>query len=203
MGSPGVPIWWDRDVDRAGRSIRPDVRAAGHEIWGCACRRAQFLNCDGSQAADLMETTVAQVSRYLDRGGVMVFSRQIDGLLMFAFQRALHRCATKLRRLETFGAPGELSNRAVDRTWTRQVHAQLELEQIVRLLSERSRTILALRYAGYTWKEAAQLLSASVPALRSAFWRDVARVKSKLKNLRSGGAERQAQQEIAPTNNPQ
>ncbi len=203
MGSPGVPIWWDRDVDRAGRSIRPDVRAAGHEIWGCACRRAQSLNCDGSQAADLMETTVAQVSRYLDRCGVMVFSRQIDGLLMFAFQRALHRCATKLRRLETFGAPGELSNRAVDRTWTRQVHAQLELEQIVRLLSERSRTILALRYAGYTWKEAAQLLSASVPALRSAFWRDVDRVKSKLKNLRSGGAERQAQQEIAPTNNPQ
>ena len=203
MGNPGVPIWWDRDVDRAGRSIRPDVRAAGHGIWGCACRQAQFLNCDGSQAADLMETTVAQISRYLDRSGALPFSRKIDGLLMFAFRRALHRRAAQFRRLKTFGTPEELSNRAVDRTWTRQVHAQLELEQFVRLLSERSRTILALRYAGYTWKEAAQLLSASVPALRSAFWRDVARVKSELKNLRSGGAEHQAQQEIAPTDNPQ
>jgi DNA-directed RNA polymerase specialized sigma24 family protein len=150
-----------------------------------------------------MDSTVAQVSRYLDRGGVMVFSRQIDGLLMIAFRRALYRRAAKLKRLKTFGGTGELSNRAVDRRWMRQVHARLELEQIVRLLSERSRTILALRYAGYTWKEAAQLLSASVPALRSAFWRDVARVKSELKNLRSEGAERQAQPEIAPTNNPQ
>jgi DNA-directed RNA polymerase specialized sigma24 family protein len=152
-----------------------------------------------------MESTVAQVSRYLDRGGVLVFSREIDGLLMIAFQRALYRRAAKLRRLETFGGPGELSNRAIDRTWTRQVHAQLELEQIVRLLSERSRTILALRFAGYTWKEAARLLNESVPALRSAFWRDVARVKSELNNHRSGAPAGQAnrQQDIASTNNPQ
>ncbi len=38
-----------------------------------------------------MEITVAQVSRYLDRRSVVVFSRQIDGLVMVAFQRALHR----------------------------------------------------------------------------------------------------------------
>jgi DNA-directed RNA polymerase specialized sigma24 family protein len=81
----------------------------------------------------------------------------------------------------------------------------LELEQIVRLLSERSRTILALRFAGYTWKEAARLLNESVPALRSAFWRDVARVKSELNNHRSGAPAGQAnrQQDIASTNNPQ
>ena len=35
---------------------------------------------------------------------------------------------------------------------------------------------------GYTWKESARLLGASVPSLRSAFWRDVARVKRELKN---------------------
>jgi DNA-directed RNA polymerase specialized sigma24 family protein len=202
MSSPEVPLWWDRDVDHAGRSIRPDVRAAAHRIWGCACRRAQSLNSDSSQSAELMESTVAQVSRYLDRGGVMVFSREIDGLLVIAFQRALHRHAAKLRRLETFGGSSELSSRAVDRTWARQVDTQLELEQIVRLLSERSRTILALRYAGYTWKEAAKLVGASVAAMRSTFWRDVARVKSQLKNRRSRGAEHQARPEIASTNNP-
>lgn len=204
MSNPEVPLWWDRDVDHAGRSIRPDVRAAAHGIWGCASRRAQSLNSDYSQAAEFMESTVAQVSRYLDRGGVLVFSREIDGLLMIAFQRALYRRAAKLRRLETFGGPGELSNRAIDRTWTRQVHAQLELEQIVRLLSERSRTILALRFAGYTWKEAARLLNESVSALRSAFWRDVARVKSELNNHRSAAPAGQAnsQQDIASTNNP-
>ncbi len=205
MSSPEVPLWWDRDVDRAGRSIRPDVRAAAHEIWGCACRRAQSLISDGSQAAEVMESTVAQVSRYLDRGGVMVFSREIDGLLMIAFRRALYRRAAKFKRLETWGGTGELSNRAVDRTWVRQVHAHLEFEQIVRLLSERSRTILALRCAGYTWKESAKLLGASVTAVRSAFWRDVARVKSGLKNHRSAVSEDQTDghQEIASTDNPQ
>ena len=205
MSNPEIPLWWDRDVDHTGRSIRPDVRSAAHGIWSCAWRRAESLNCDCSQAAELMESTVSQVSRYLDRGGVLAFSREIDGLLMIAFQRTLYRRAAKLRRIETFGGPGELSDRAVDRKWAGQVHAQLELEQIVRLLSERSRTVLALRYAGYTWKEAAELLSVSVPALRSAFWRDIARVKSELNNHRSAVPADQVnrQQEIVSSNNPE
>ena len=153
MSSSEVPLWWDRDIDRTGRPIRPDVRAAAHGIWGCASRRAQSLISDCSQAADLMESTVAQVSRYLDRESVLVFSREIDGLLMCAFRRALYRRAAELKRLEPVGGARELSSRVVDRTWSRQVDARLELEQVVRLLCERSRTILALRYAGYTWKE--------------------------------------------------
>jgi predicted transcriptional regulator len=203
MSSPEIPLWWDRDSDRAGKPIRADVRAAAHAIWNCACRQALSLKSDCSQAADIMESTVAQVSRYLNRGGVVVFSREINGLLMLAFQKALHRRLEKLRRLESLGGTGELSNRAVDRTWTRQVHAHLELEQVVRMLCDRSRTILALRYAGYTWKEAAQILGASVPALRSAFWRDVDRVKHELRNRRSVTPERQAQQDFAMTNDPQ
>jgi hypothetical protein len=192
MGSFEAPLWWDREIDRMGRPIRPDVRAAAHGIWSRACRRAESIISDCSQAAELMECSVAQVSRYLDRGSVLVFSREIDGLLMCAFRRALYRHAAKLNRLQPVGGALELSSRAVDRTWSRQVDARLEFEQVVLLLGERSRTILALRYAGYTWKEAARLLGSSVPALRSTFWRDVARVKSELKNHRGAGPEGQA-----------
>ena len=135
----------------------------------------------------------SQVLRYLNREGVVVFSREMEGLLVLAFSRALYRRAAKLKRLETVGGSGELSIVAVDRTWIRQVDARLELEQVVRLLCERSRTILALRYAGYTWKEAARLLGSSVPALRSAFWRDVTRVKGELKNHRGARLEGQAE----------
>jgi len=110
---------------------------------------AQTITGDSSHAAELMENTVAQVSRYLDPHCVVAFSREIDGLLMLSFHRALRRRLAKLRRIESLGGVKELSNRAIDRTWTRQVHARLELEEIVRLLSERSRMILALRYAGY------------------------------------------------------
>jgi DNA-directed RNA polymerase specialized sigma24 family protein len=121
-----------------------------------------------------------------------VFSCELDGLLMCAFRRALYRHAARLNRLQPVGEAGELSNRAIDRTWSRQVDARLEFEQVVRQLCERSRTILALRYAGHTWKEAARLLGSSGPALRSAFWRDVTRVKSELKNHRGAGSEGQA-----------
>ena len=115
MGRPEVALWWDSDEDRAGRPLRPDVRAAAHGIWDRACRQAESLISDSSQAADIMESSVAQVSRYLDRGGVAVFSRQIDGLLMLAFQRALYRRVAKLRRVENWGGTGEISHRVVDR----------------------------------------------------------------------------------------
>jgi hypothetical protein len=147
MSNTEAPLWWDKDVDRAGRSIRADVRDAAHRIWGCAWRRTQSLLSDCSQAADLMESAVAQVSRYLDRDSVVLFSQGMEGLLMCAFQRSLYRHAAKLRRVETLGGTADLSTRAVDLTWPRHVHARLELDQIIRLLSERSRTILALRYA--------------------------------------------------------
>ncbi len=202
MSSSGVALWWDSDLDRAGRPIRPDVRAAAHEIWACACRQAQSLISDRSQAADLMENTVAQVSRYLNRNGVVLFSREMEGLVMTAFQRALYRRLAKIRRIESWGGSAELSHRAVDRTWATQVHAHLELDQVVRRLSDRSRTILALRYAGYTWKESAKLLGTSVPALRSAFWRDVAGVKSALKNGHTARPVSHAQRDIATTLDP-
>jgi hypothetical protein len=149
-----------------------------------------------------MESTVAQVSRYLDRRGVSLFSRQIDGLLMLAFQRSLYRYIAKLRRVENWGGTGEMSRRVADRSWADQVQAHVELDQVVRLLCDKSRTILALRYAGYTWKESAQVLGSSVTALRSAFWRDVARVKNRLKNGHSLRPESHAQRDIATTNDP-
>ena len=59
--------WWDREIDDAGRPIRPDVRLAAQEIWQEACRRTQAVLADNAAAAELMEYSVAQVSRYLDR----------------------------------------------------------------------------------------------------------------------------------------
>src|ERR1700716_24062 len=48
-------------------------------IWGCARKRVQSLISDRSQAADVTEIAVAQVSRH--RAGVVMFSRKVDGLL--------------------------------------------------------------------------------------------------------------------------
>jgi hypothetical protein len=80
-GAGRILVWWDREVDQAGRPIRRDVRLAGHEIWEQACQRTQALLDDHGAAAELMENSVAQVSRYLDRIGAPESSPK-HGLLM-------------------------------------------------------------------------------------------------------------------------
>jgi len=172
--------WWDREIDSGGRPIRADVRLAAHEIWHEACRRTQALTADNAQAADLMERSVTQVSRYLDRRGVPSCSRKVNGLLMLAFSRALQRSAAKLKRLESVGGTNELSNQAIDECWGRQVEARLDLENMVRRMSERGSTILALRWAGYEWKEIAQLLGTSVTKARGGFWREIKQARRRL-----------------------
>jgi DNA-directed RNA polymerase specialized sigma24 family protein len=172
------PSWWDVEVDRAGRAIRADVRAAAHEIWGRACSRAESVLGDRAEAPELMENSVAQVSRYLDRAGAPLGSQSTEGLLMVTFHRALQRYAGKVRRLETVGGTGELSGWLPDNEWATHIDARLDLEKIVRHLSERSCTVLALRDAGYEWKEIAQMLRISVPAAKNGLLRDLRRVKS-------------------------
>ena len=169
-------VWWDRDVDQAGRPIRRDVRLAGHEIWKQACQRTRARLDDQGPAAELMETAVAQVSRYLDRLGAPEASSK-HGLLMVAFCRGLRRYATKLNRLELVGGSGELSRRTLGEGWIGQVNARLELGRMVRKLSDRNGTLLMLRAAGYEWKDIAQMFGKSPAAIRNSFWREVERIR--------------------------
>jgi DNA-directed RNA polymerase specialized sigma24 family protein len=180
MGRPDrILSWWDQEVDRKGRQIRRDVRLAAHRVWKEACRRTQSLLADPAQAPELMEDSIAQVSRYLDRIGAPSSSPK-NGLLLLAFSRSLRRLAAKSRRLELAGGAVELSSRMVDRGWSRQVDARLDLEIIIRRLSDRNSTVLALRAAGHNWEEVAQLLGTSVAGVRNSFWREVKDVRRKL-----------------------
>ena len=180
MARSEIPVtWWDREIDPTGRPIRLDVRLAAHEIWDEARRRTQVVVADGAQASDLMERSVTQVSRYLDLRGAPVCSRKVNGLLMLAFSRALQRCASRLKRLESIGGTSDLSNHAIDERWGRQVEARLDLENMVRKMSERGSTILALRWAGFTWKEIAHLLGTSVALVRNEFWREINEVRQR------------------------
>jgi DNA-directed RNA polymerase specialized sigma24 family protein len=158
-------LWWDREADQAGRPIRADVRLAGHEIWKQACRRTQALLDDQGPAAELMENTIAQVSRYLDRIGAPESCRR------------LRRYATKLNRLELVGGSGELSSRTLGEGWVAQVNARLELARMVRKLSDKNGTVLMLRAAGYEWKDVAQILGKSPAAIRNSFWREIERIR--------------------------
>jgi DNA-directed RNA polymerase specialized sigma24 family protein len=168
--------WWDREADSAGRVIRQDVRTAAHQLWEQACRRTDAVLADRAQAADLMERSVAEISRYLDRVGAPL-SRPKHGLVMLAFCRALRRHAGKVRRLELVGGSLELSQRNIDEGWLRRLDTRLELENVARRLSKRNRDVFLLRAAGYAWPEIAQCLRTSVTTARNGFWREIGRIR--------------------------
>jgi hypothetical protein len=131
---------------------------------------------DNGPAAELMENTVAQVSRYLDRMGAPLCSRK-HGLVMLAFARALRRYAAKQSRLELLGGSAELASHARSGSWIAQANARLDLESMVRRLSDQNAEVLMLRAAGYQWKEIANLLATSVASLRTSFWREIDEIR--------------------------
>ena len=167
-----VLVWWDRDFDHSGRPIRSDVRSAGRDLWEQACQQTIATLSDHGPAAELMETAVAQASRYLDRIGAPLPSRK-HGLVMVAFRRALRRHAAKLSRYELVGDPEELSWRASSTDWVSQADVRLQLEDVVRQLSARNGNVLMLRAAGYEWKEIAVVFGTSVASVRNGFWREI------------------------------
>jgi DNA-directed RNA polymerase specialized sigma24 family protein len=128
-----------------------------------------------------MESTVAQVSRYLDGIGAPLTTRK-HGLLLVAFGRTLRRRAVTLSRLELLGGAGELSQYLGDNVWVRQVETRLDFEKIVRQLSQRNAAVLTLRAAEFKWKEIADLFGVSVAAVRNSFWREIEGLRRRIRS---------------------
>lgn len=183
MSSVGKsPVWWDREVDACDRPIRSDVRAAAHGLWTHACSRAQSVLGDSAEAASLMEASVAQISRYLDRVAPLESNtHSIGGLLMRAFSRALRRHARKLHRIQLTDDLSELEETASGgRSSVEKQDFRIDAEKAAGRLSERSRMMLDLRSVGFGWKDIAGILETTEGAVRAEFYREVKKVKMKL-----------------------
>lgn len=180
-----TPPWWDREVDHQGWRIRDDVRMAALEIWPQACARARAVLRDVAEASGLLETAVAQISRYLDRLGARPFAENTAALLNVAFCRVLGRHAAKLRRLETLGGAVEFAQLVSTSNLINLVELRLDVEKIVRQLNDRSCTIVALKSAGYEWKYIAHLVGTTVSVAKSGFWREVRRARLRVKKGQS------------------
>ena len=179
--------WWDRDVDGRGRLIRADVREAGHKIWKEARHRV-WLKCgDEADAGWLMESAVEQISRYLDRKSQPVFSKDLRWLLLTAVCRLLHRYKTKLERLELVGNLSDFSERKTESDFVRHADSRVELARIQKGLSAEGCIILALRVAGFGWREIAGTMHMTETTVRQKFWREIRRVRAMDDNSRPEG----------------
>jgi len=174
------PVWWDQELDPTGKPIRLDVRSAAREVWNDACNQTRALLGEPCEAAGLMERSVVQISRYLNRRGVATFSQDTSSLLMCAFCRALRRHVVKLRRIELAPDLSETSARPPTRSCTSEEDCRLDAEKAARQLSARGRQMYKLRHAGFEWREIAQKLSTTDAAARAEFSRELKRARLKL-----------------------
>jgi hypothetical protein len=177
--SDRTSLWWDRELDSTGRPLRVDVRRAAHEVWGQACLRVQAVLGDSSDAAPLLENSVSQVSRYLDRRGSPLHAEDTSGLLMCALCRAVRRYALKLGRVELVGdfrefyepLPGGRS------CGPSKEDCRLDAEKALRRLSPRARTMLDLRQVGFEWKEIGEFFKTTDCAARTEFSRELKKAR--------------------------
>ena len=185
--SERLPLWWDRETDaQTGGPLRPDVREAAHRVWNWVWLRAQEILGDPGDAAEVLESSVKSISRYLDKNNVPLNTANPEGLLALACYRSLRRLARRRWRIELVGTSSDLAEilRAPD--WCDKSDRRLFLAEFSRQLDPRSRGILRLRIAGYDWKEIARMLGVTASAMRQSFWRDVR--KAHLQLLRASKA---------------
>jgi DNA-directed RNA polymerase specialized sigma24 family protein len=172
--------WWDRSVDESGRVLRTDVREAAHNIWRVVCVQAKRQLGDASDAAELLETVVEAVSRYLDKRNVPVYSADCSGLLVLAFYRSLRRLAKRRARIDSVGSTSEIADLLYAPDWSDQVDRHLFLEQLTCELSRKARGMLRLRLDGYGWAEIGRMLGMKASAARAVFWRAVRKAQFRL-----------------------
>jgi RNA polymerase sigma factor (sigma-70 family) len=166
------PSWWDREHDRAGEVIRPDVRRAAEQLWPRLFRFAQQVIADSEfEAQELLERVVDSISRYLNSKNAA--PQDPSGLLVVKFRQELYRVARKQRRLETVGRDTDVVEPPRFDGWAEEADRRIFLQELVRALSERNRGVLRLRMAGYDWREIAQMMQLNVSTVRNSFWRDV------------------------------
>jgi DNA-directed RNA polymerase specialized sigma24 family protein len=170
-------LWWDRDTDSSGRAIREDVRAAARQVWDDACKKTRALLGEPCEAAGMMEKTVTQVSRYLDRRGIPMFAQDTGGLVLCAFCRALRRYAARHQRVEVAEKPEELSAPDAGKHCTSKADCGLDAKKAASRLSPRGRKMYELRKVGFGWNEVAQMLNTTAGAARAEYSRELKRAR--------------------------
>ena len=171
-------LWWDREVDGAGRPLRSDVRASAHTLWDQACARARTVLGDACEAAELMERSVSQVSRYLDRRGSSLGKTATAALLMVAFCRILRRYARRLNRIKLVPDISEVAQPIANANGP-SPECLIDAERAARHLSPRTRTMLDLRKVGFEWKEVAEIFRTTDAAARAEFSREVKKARAR------------------------
>lgn len=176
---PSRLTWFDHEFDSSGKPIRDDVREAARKKWPYLLGMAKARIGDRElEIQELFEQVIVATSSYLDETSAP--PQDASGLLVLKFRRQLSTLARKLGRVVVSGNSSDMEPLLATTDWSESADRQLMMEEIVRLLSPRNRTVLRLRQSGYDWTEISHMLKCNSSTLRNAFWREIRRVYSEL-----------------------
>jgi DNA-directed RNA polymerase specialized sigma24 family protein len=182
------PEWWDRESDSDGNPIRTDVREAAQEIWPKVCRLAASVTGDSTDAFEMMELCVMRVSRYLNERGKGLHTQKTSGLLIVAFRNELLTRNAKQKKMDSID--DEQTKSCSTPSWATEIELRIDLDRLVRRVSERTRTTLLLREAGYEWKEIAIRLGITVSTAKNGFCRELSDARFLLRQPQSSNHRR-------------
>jgi hypothetical protein len=174
------PMWWDREVDEQGRPIRADVRQAAHGLWPEALRRVRRTVSDAAEAAELMETTVLQISHHADRTNTPMFAANIPSLMSLHFSQELKRLAKKLGRIRLLGDRADIEQYAIIESWADRIDRHLDFKKVIGYLKPLTRTLVTMRLEEHDWNLIGAKMGERPASLCRAFWRDLREVVSRM-----------------------
>lgn len=157
-GRPDPPFWIN-DKDERGQPLDAEVLGAAERIWARVVVLTRSRLHDVSRSAEILEATVAAVSRALRRQSAEPAVRDIDAYLLYAFIRRLHKIAAKESRLQS-GHGSDMLEYFAARTGPQpsEADAEIQLRELLSYMDFRTRRMFALRCEGYSWKQIAEQL---------------------------------------------
>lgn len=174
------PIWWDREFDDDGKPIRIDVRQAARDLWPDALGRVRRSLIDLAETAELMEATVFHISHHLDRKQIPSFDSRVPSLVSLHFSQKLRRHLGRLGRIGLVGDHANMELYASVTNWAEHIDRQIDFEKIIGYLDKTSRTVVAMRLQEHEWQLIGEKMGVPPATLRSAFWKNLREVLSRL-----------------------
>ena len=181
-----LPSWWDREADDSQKPIRQDVRQAARDIWSRVCAQVHRILGDRTEAPELFERAIQDVSLYLDK--INEPPTNPGGLLLVAVRRLARRVAWRRDRVRAVGGLTDLPNLPAKWSETESIDRKIFVDELFAVLRPESQGVLRLRLQGLSWDEIGEMFQVDSAILQKRFWRDVRR--SHLRLLREAQEHR-------------
>lgn len=180
--SKSDPPFWIHDRDKSGRAIESELIDAAQRTWKRVLSSTRREIHDRPRAGEILEGVVHSVSNAMRRNLVAQPIKDIDAYLFWAFSRRLNRISARERLIKYVGGIEDLEaiqkNRYAD--WARRSQSELQLDQLMGCVDERTRRLLVKRMSGYSWNNIARSLGITRNAAEVQFSRGIAKARRQI-----------------------